>query len=176
MIPIRPHGSICGAVNRATGIIVNDGLIAEIDNVERTVRTCAHLNGTKPEILAANELCFFPAGFLSRCVSHARRLEIEMTDDVDGGLGREIAVVPLGWPCPSLVDDGSSTSRVPPDLIDLDIGLLLPAHGGHGRRTRKQAMRAGDTRQLALGEDVLGEDNLNERVPCCGLCEKHFAL
>ena len=176
MVAVRTNGGVCGAVGWAAGVIVNDGLIAEIDDVERSVRTRADLDGAEPKVAAADELRFLATGFLGGRVGDAVGLHMELADDVEGRLGGEVGIVPLVRPSAAFVDHASGTGGIATDLIDLHVGLLLPVHGGICGCTIEEAVGADHARELAFGKDRLRQDDVNEGIACGGLGVEHFAI
>jgi hypothetical protein len=55
MVAVRTHRGIAGAMSWTASIVVNHGLIVEIKNVKRTVRTDSRMNRPEPEIAAGDE-------------------------------------------------------------------------------------------------------------------------
>ncbi len=55
MVAVRTDGSIGGSVLRPTGVVVNDGLVVEVDHVEGAIGADSGFDRTEPEVLAADK-------------------------------------------------------------------------------------------------------------------------
>ena len=51
-----------------------------------------------------------------------------------------IAVIPFFWPSSAFIDDRASSGSVSTNLVDLNVGLLFPLHGGICTFPGKKAM------------------------------------
>ena len=176
MVAVGADGGVGGAVGGAAGVVVNDGLIAEIDDVERTIGADAILDGAEPEVLAADELGLLAAGLALRFVGDAIGLDHEVADDVQRGLGGEVAVVPLRGPGTAFINGATCGGGVAADLVDLHIGLLLPMHGGIRRLFRQHAVGAHDAGQLAFGQHILRQHDVDEVIAAGGLRVENLAV
>ena len=59
VVAVGADGGVGGAVVGAAGVVVDDGLVVEIEEVEGTVRADAGFDGAEPEVAAADEFGFF---------------------------------------------------------------------------------------------------------------------
>ena len=169
MITIRTHRRVGRTMNGTTGVIVNHRLVAEIDDVQRTIGTDAIFNRPEPQVLAADELSLLPAGLALRFVGHSIRLDHEVADDVQRGLGGEVAVVPLRRPGTAFINRTTRSSCVAANLVDLHIRLLLPVHCRIRRLFRQHPIRAHDTRKLAFRQHILRQHDMDEVIAARGL-------
>src|SRR5882757_4622216 len=87
-------GGVDVVVIGAAGVVVDDGLVVEIEDVERAVGADAGFNGAEPHVLAANELRLLAARLLVPRVAAALRVEETLVDEIDRGLGAEVTAVP----------------------------------------------------------------------------------
>ena len=168
VVAVGADGSVGWAVGGAAGVIVNDGLIAEIDDIQRAIGTDADFDGAEPETLAADELGLLAARLAVGFERDAGGLDHEVADDVQRGLGGEVAVVPLRRPGAAFIDGATGGGGVAADLVDLDVSLLLPMHGRIGGLFRQHAVRADNARQFALGQHILRQDNMDEMIATGG--------
>ncbi len=136
VIAVWAYGRVGRPVHRAASVVVNNGLITEIDDIHGPIGPNHHFNGPEPQIRAGNEFRLFPIHLFGGGKGNAIPLHEEVADYVQGRLGSEIAVIPLFWPSPAFVDDGTGTGCVAANLVNLYIGLLLPLHGGIGTLAR----------------------------------------
>jgi hypothetical protein len=104
VIAIGPDGGVGRAVQRAAGVVVNDGLVVEIDDVERAVGADAVFDGAEPQIGAANKFRFFAAFFFFDAVAHTIAADELVVDDVERGLAGEVAVIPFFRPGAAFVN------------------------------------------------------------------------
>ena len=98
VVAVRADGSVDVIVVRAAGIVVDDGLVVEVADVDGTVRADANLDGAPPHVLAADEFGFFAAGELVALVRAALLGESLVVDDVDRGFGGEVVAVVFSGP------------------------------------------------------------------------------
>ena len=66
-----------------------------IGELQRAIGADADFDGSEPEVLAANELGLLATGLTACLVGDAVFLDDEVADNVQRGLGGEVAVVPL---------------------------------------------------------------------------------
>ena len=156
VIAIRTHRRVGRTVHRTTRVVVDDGLIVEIDDIKRTIGTDAILDGTEPEVFAADELGFFATGFFVRFIADAVFLDELVMHDVQRGLGGEVAVVPLLRPGTAFIDGTTRGGGEAADKVDLHVGLLGPGHEREGLLTSDHAFVAGGAGDLAFGQHILG--------------------
>src|SRR5687768_18587396 len=71
MIAIGTNRGVARAMFRSASVIVNGGLVVEINHVKRAIRSDATVNRAEPKIGAGDELGIFAAFFLGREESHA---------------------------------------------------------------------------------------------------------
>ena len=130
VVPIGTHGGVGWPVLRPARVVVDHRLVVEIDDVERPVGPDTRLDGPEPEIAAADELRLFAPLLLARRVAHAIRLHELVMHQVDGRLGREVAVAPPIGPGAPVVDGAAGRRRELSDQIDLGVGLFLHVVAG----------------------------------------------
>src|ERR1041384_2317669 len=75
MVAIRPHRRIIGAVPRAASVIMNRGLIIEINHVQRAVRSDPRMNRPKPKIRSRDKFWLLASRLLEGGVSRTVGLE-----------------------------------------------------------------------------------------------------
>ena len=83
VVAVGADGGVDRVVLRPARVVVDHGLVVEIDDVERAVGTDARLDGPEPHVAAAHELGLLATGFLRGRVAHALRLHELVMHDVD---------------------------------------------------------------------------------------------
>ena len=101
MVAVWTHRGVGPVVHRPPGIIVNDGLVVEIADIKSAIGSNASFDRAEPHVAAPNEFRF--ARFV-RAVANAVGFDDFMMDDVDGGFGSEVAVVPFRRPRAAIVN------------------------------------------------------------------------
>ena len=92
MIAIGADGGVRRTVQRPARVVVDDGLVVEVDDVERAVRArrASRSAGTRDRLLRMNSVCSRPVSFCVR-VAHALGLHELLMHDVQRRLGGEVA-------------------------------------------------------------------------------------
>ena len=176
VVAIGPEGRISFAVNGAAGVVVDDRLVIEIDDVQGAIGPDAILDRAKPEIGAADKLGFLAPLFFGHGITDALGSDELMMDDVERGLRREVTVIPWGWPGASFIDGAARGGGEATDLVDLRVRLLRPSHGGKGRLIDDHALggcRAGD---FAEGENFFREQRVEKNRAAGRLCPENLAI
>ena len=176
VVAIGPDGGVGRAVQRAAGVVVNDGLVVEIDDVERAVRADAVFNGAEPQIGAANKFLFFAALFFFDAVADAIAADELVVDDVERGLAGEVAVIPFFRPGAAFVNRATRGGGEAADLVDLRIGLLGPRHRGERELVGDHPFPGRDAGEFALGQNALGENGVEKHRAARGLRPKHLTI
>src|SRR3954465_14105692 len=104
MIAIRTNGSVSRPMARSTRVVMNHGLVIKIADVKRAIRPDACLNRTEPHISPRDELRLT---YFVGDVADAIRLHDFVMDQINGGLSRKVAVVPIRRPGAAIVDGTS---------------------------------------------------------------------
>ena len=162
VVAIGPEGRISFAVNGATGVVVDDCLVIEIDDVQRAIGPDAILDRAKPEIGAADKLGFLATLFFGHGITDAIGSYKLMMDDVERGLSREVTVIPLGWPGASFIDGAARGRGEATHLVNLRVRLLRPGHRGERALIDDHPLggcRAGD---FAEGENFFREQRVEK--------------
>ena len=162
VVAIGTHGGVGGPVLRPARVVVDHRLVVEIDDVERPVGPDTRLDGPEPEIAAADELRLFAPLLLARRVAHAIRPHELVMHQVDGRLGREVAVAPPIGPGAPVVDGAAGRRRELSDQIDLGVSLFLPRRRRIGLLPGDHALVGGRVRHAALGQHVLRQHGVEE--------------
>ncbi|CAB4583847.1 unannotated protein [freshwater metagenome] len=176
VVTIRTHGGIRGAVDRAAGVVVNDGLIVEVDDIQCAVGANAVFDRAEPQVLAAHELGFLATGLFVSLVADSLLLDELVMHDVERGFGGEVAVVPLRGPRAAFIDGATGGGGEIADLVDLHIGLLRPRHGGEGLLAADHAFPARGAGDFAFGQHILRQHDVEEHGAAGGLREEHLAV
>ena len=161
MIAIRTQRGVRRAVNGAARVVVDDGLIVEIHDVERAIRPDARVDGTEPFVASADELRF---ARLVRLEGDAVRLDDLMMDDVDGRLRGEVAVIPLLRPGAAAVNRAARRRREEAHQIDLHVGLLIVGNQRKGLLSANDRLVARGAGDLAPREFALGHDDVVQQI------------
>ena len=110
---------------------------------------------------SGSENLFAPL-LLARRVAHAIRLHELVMHQVDGRLGREVAVAPPIGPGAPVVDGAAGRRRELSDQIDLGVGVFLPRRRRIGLLARNHALVGGCVRNAALGQHVFRQHRMEE--------------
>ncbi len=132
MVTVGADRGIDAVVVGAASVVVDGGLVVKINDIECAIWSHAHLDGTEPQVFRGDELGFLATGFFGGGVAESVGREEGVVDDVDGGFGDKVAVVPLCGPCASVIDGGPGGGGEGADPIDLAVGFLVPRHLGEG--------------------------------------------
>ena len=132
VVAVWANGGVDAVVIGAACIVVDGGLVIEIDDVKGAIGTDADFDGSEPEVFGGDEFCFFATWFFCGGVAESVWGEEGVVDDVDGGFGDEVAVVPFGGPSASVIDGCACGGGEGADPIDLAVGFLGPGHLGEG--------------------------------------------
>src|ERR1044071_3022452 len=87
VVTIGPGGGVVGAVGGAAGVVMDGGLVVEVDDVEGAIGADARMDGAEPEVGAGDELGFFAAWFLCGDEGDAVRFEPVILHEGYGGVG-----------------------------------------------------------------------------------------
>ena len=176
VVAIGPHRGVGGAVLRPARVVVDDGLVVEVDDVERAVGTDARFDRAEPHVAAAHELGLLAALLFFGRVADTVGLHELVMHDVERRLAGEVAVAPLLRPRAAVVDRASGGGGELADLIDLDVGLLRPRHARIRRLAGDHALPRRRARQPALGEHRLGEHGVEEHRAARRLRPEHLTV
>src|SRR3984957_802864 len=176
MVAIGAEGFVAlRVVARAARVVVDDGLVIEIEDVERAVGTDTLVDGTEPEVAAGDEFFFEAVGIFTGDIGDAFGREKILVDDVDGRLGNVIGVIVFVRPRAAVVDAGARGGGEIADPIDLHISLLGPRHHGKAARVVLNIFVAGGVAHAAAREDRFGHDDVID-VIAVRLRIKDFAV
>ena len=162
VVAVGANRGVGRTVLRPAGVVVNDRLVVEIDDVECAVGADAGFDRAEPEVRAAHELGFLAARFARGVVAHTGRLHELVVDDVERGLAGEVAVVPLRGPGAAFVDRAAGGGGEATDLVDLHISLFGPLQCRERALIRDHALPRGRAGQLRLREHTLGQHRVEE--------------
>ena len=176
VVAIRPHRRAGRAVLRAARVVVNHGLVVEIDDVKRAVGTDARLDRTPPVIFPLHELGFLAAFFLLRVERHAVGCRELVVHDVDRRLGGEVAAVPFFRPRATLVDRAPGGGGERTDLINLHVGLLIVVHQRICFLPDDVRLPARGVADFSAREDALRHDDMHEHLAAGRLSEEHLVV
>ena len=135
----------------SAGVVVDNGLIAEVDDVHSPIWASHHLDGTEPQVSAGDEFLLLATVLLGGLKGYAILDDIEVSDNIEGGFAGEIAEFPFLRPGTAFINNGPCSSGVASDLIDLHVGLLFPLHGGESASAGEEAVGATDSGQFPFG-------------------------
>ncbi len=176
MIAIRADGGVGRAVQRPARVVVDDGLVVEVHDVERAVRPDARLDRAEPEVRAAHELGLLAPRFLVGRVADAVRLHELLMDDVERRLAGEVGVAPLVGPRAPFVDGAAGGGGELPDQVDLHVGLLRPRHRRVGRLPGDHPLPRRGPGQPPLGQHVLRQHGVEEDGAAGRLRPEHLPV
>ena len=176
VVAVRPHRRAGRAVLRAARVVVDHGLVVEIDDVKGAVGTDARLDRTPPVIFPLHELRLLAAFFLRRVEGHAVLRHELVVDDVDRRLGGEIAAVPFFRPRATLVDRAARRRSELSHLIDLHVSLLVIRHQRICFLPDDVRLPARRVADFSAREDALRHNDVHENLAAGRLREEHFVV
>src|SRR5437867_2583018 len=117
MVAVGTHSRIVSAMPGASRVVVYHGLVVEIDNVKRAVRTHAAVNWPKPKVARADEFFLLSAGFFAGQVTGGGRGDEVHMNQVDGRIRTELRIVIFRRPCAAGVEAAAGHSREASDYV-----------------------------------------------------------
>src|SRR5260221_8732981 len=122
MVTVGADGGVVRAVFWTSRVIVDDGLVAEVHDVERAVRTDAHFDGTEPDVFSADEFGRLAPGFAMRGVGNTVGIYKLVVDEVHGRLRAEVGVVPFRGPRATVVNRAAGRGGEFAHPVNLHVG------------------------------------------------------